>query len=143
MARHHRWIKKVIEVMSVELDDETRRRILEECGRDCLLPRVIIKLKEVWEETEYIDEWIEKIQTDEIWEAIVLEDGVVYVLYPECYCPILKDAPKYLKIPDTYCECSVGWLKELFEGVFERDVEIELISSIVRGDKECKFKVEL
>lgn len=143
MARHHRWIKKVIEVMSDELDDKTRKRILEECGRDCLLPKVIDKLKEVREETEDVNSWIEKIQTDEIWDVLVIEDGDVFVQYPECYCPILKDIPEYFKMPDAYCECSVGWLKELFEGVFERDVEVELLSSIVRGDEECRFRVGL
>jgi predicted hydrocarbon binding protein len=43
----------------------------------------------------------------------------------------------------TYCNCSRGWAKALFEGALGRPVEVVMEESIVEGDDQCKFRIIL
>ena len=54
---------------------------------------------------------------------------------------IAKDIPEGLS--DTYCYCSLGWMKETFGAVMGKPVGVELIQSIVRGAETCKFAITL
>jgi predicted hydrocarbon binding protein len=41
----------------------------------------------------------------------------------------------------TFCLCSLGYVKEMHEQMFMKPVEVELLSSVLRGDPSCKFKI--
>jgi predicted hydrocarbon binding protein len=47
------------------------------------------------------------------------------------------------KLSATYCNCSRGWAKELFEGALGRTVEVIMEKSIINGDNQCKFRILL
>jgi predicted hydrocarbon binding protein len=47
------------------------------------------------------------------------------------------------KLSATYCTCSRGWAKALFEEALGRPVEVIMEESIVKGDKQCKFRIVL
>jgi predicted hydrocarbon binding protein len=47
------------------------------------------------------------------------------------------------KLSATYCNCSRGWAKALFEGVLGKSVEVIMEKSIVSGDNQCKFRIML
>ena len=58
-----------------------------------------------------------------------------------CLCPIFEDAPK--GISPTYCQCSVGYMKQMFEGATGRTAQVELTDSVLHGGKQCSFVVTL
>lgn len=41
----------------------------------------------------------------------------------------------------TYCICSVGYVKQWYETLLARPVEVDLIESTLMGGKRCKFKM--
>jgi hypothetical protein len=47
------------------------------------------------------------------------------------------------KLAGTYCNCSRGWAKALFEGATGKPVEVIMEKSIISGDSECRFRVLL
>ncbi|MCK4478878.1 hypothetical protein KAU88_10215 [Candidatus Bathyarchaeota archaeon] len=47
------------------------------------------------------------------------------------------------KLSATYCNCSRGWAKELFEGVLGRPVGVIMEKSIIKGDDQCRFRIVL
>jgi predicted hydrocarbon binding protein len=47
------------------------------------------------------------------------------------------------KLSATYCNCSRGWAKALFEGALGRTVEVIMEKSIINGDNQCKFRILL
>jgi predicted hydrocarbon binding protein len=47
------------------------------------------------------------------------------------------------KLSKTYCNCSRGWAKALFEGATGKPVEVTMEKSIINGDNECKFRIAL
>lgn len=68
------------------------------------------------------------------------ESGNIIGVYSHCYCGI----PKATKaMPSSYCECSVGWFEKLFTNVFERNVHVKIIHTILDGSTDCNFEISL
>jgi hypothetical protein len=134
------WILKAVEGLEENADCDTCARILEACGRQCAPDGLIKKAKEIHETSKDVGEFLARL--GEVFEMLQLEDGKVYVVYPECYCEQIKGIPVD-KVPNAYCNCSVGWVKEIFEGALGRPVEVARRSSVVAGDPECRFEVTI
>ena len=74
-------------------------------------------------------------------DAMRREGSLVKVLYPRCYCPLVSQGKQTLS--PTYCECSIGWLKEMFETVSGKPVTVTALETVKRGGKVCRFEVKL
>jgi predicted hydrocarbon binding protein len=46
-----------------------------------------------------------------------------------------------VKLTGTFCYCSVGWVRTIFEALLRRPVEVELEKAIGLGDDVCKYNV--
>jgi hypothetical protein len=57
-----------------------------------------------------------------------------------CLCP-MAEAQKAGAFSPTYCLCSVGYVKEMHERILGRPVEVELVDSVLRGGRRCKFRM--
>jgi predicted hydrocarbon binding protein len=135
-----RWVQKVTEGLEAHADPEVCARILEACGRQCAPKGLIEKAREIHESSENVGEFLARL--GEIFEAVQVEDNKVFVVYPECYCEQIKGVPAE-EVPNAYCNCSVGWVKAVFEGAIGRPVRVKLVSTVVAGDPECRFEVDL
>ena len=69
------------------------------------------------------------------------ENGAVRLVYEKCYCPMVARGPD--RLPDTWCNCSRGWVMEMFEIASGRPVKVACLSSIKRGDPKCEFEVKI
>ena len=59
-----------------------------------------------------------------------------------CFCPIIK--PNIDKgMPKSYCYCGAGWFRQQWEAATEKEVRVEILTSILNGDDKCSFKVIL
>jgi len=141
MSKHtERWIAWVIAGLDECVDEETKAKILERCGRQCQSENFINKARKIYEKTESIDEFLEKL--GQIYKNLHREGDQVYIIYPKCYCPNVNKIPPG-KLSATYCNCSRGWAKALFEGALGKPVEVIMEKSIVKGDNQCKFRIVL
>lgn len=134
------WIKKVVEGIDEHTDSETCARILEACGRQCAPESLVKKARRIFENSKDRGEFLARL--GDVFEAVQVEDDTVYVVYPQCYCKQIEGMPTD-QIPDAYCNCSVGWVKELFEGALGRSIHVERVKSVVAGDEECRLEVNL
>ncbi|MFW9787580.1 MAG: DUF6144 family protein [Candidatus Thorarchaeota archaeon] len=58
-----------------------------------------------------------------------------------CFCPLIRD---YLdEVPQIFCICSAGWPKQLWEGIFEKPLKIEIVQSLTKGDDTCEFAIHI
>jgi predicted hydrocarbon binding protein len=135
-----RWVAQVTKGLEEQTDPQTCARILEACGRRCTPLGLIERARKIYADSNGIPDFVSRL--GEVFEAVRLEDGAVYVIYPTCYCGQVKGMPTS-EIPDSYCDCSVGWIKQLFESVLEHPVRVERMTSVIAGDPECRFRVEL
>ncbi len=133
------WIVSLIENLDSQVDEAARTKLMESCGRACarrgsLAPVAraskgnLDKLLEAW--------------TAALGEKNVRRDGdVVQLSYTKCLCPLVAAGPATLS--KTYCNCSRGYVLEIFEAAAGKPVTVELTHSIKWGDPACRFLVRL
>lgn len=138
--RMERWIVRLIAGLDEHVDEETRARVLEQCGRECISQSRIKKAKAIYNKTKDLDEFLEKLE--DVYDVLHREGDNVYFIYPRCYCSHVNKIPLG-QLSSTYCNCSRGWVKALFEGALERAVEVIMEESIIKGDEQCKFRIKL
>lgn len=136
------WVEHLMVTLDKNLDKKSRTRILEACGRGCAgrsyesvierhrddLDGLLKLMKQQWAEVAEFDE-----DAGVIHLATVQHDG--------CPCPLVKGRAKLAS--QTYCLCSTGWMKEVFEGVTGATAEVELKETLLRGGKRCRFDISL
>jgi hypothetical protein len=59
-----------------------------------------------------------------------------------CYCTLVRDHLDQGMSP-TFCNCSAGWERQVWERVIGRPVRVEVVKSLLRGDLCCQFAVQL
>jgi len=47
------------------------------------------------------------------------------------------------EMPETFCYCSAGWPRRLFEGILEMPLKIEVVKALTKGDDYCEFAIHL
>jgi predicted ArsR family transcriptional regulator len=138
MGRHKvQWLVDLLKEVEGHIDEERLANILENRGRACISATYIEKAKDAAKDAQDIDEFL-----DNLARAVPMlkrEGDKVYMVYPKCYCHNLKGIKG--AVPGSYCCCSVGWVKEMFEQALGRPVEVKLEASILRGDKACRLRV--
>jgi predicted hydrocarbon binding protein len=144
------WLKRFMDVLDTNLDEKSKVYIMEENGRAC----ASAYLKSIGKETPALLSWSDllkhaKASTDGTYQV---EDNTLYMTYMTnyqgkpaaesvCLCPFVEDNPEGLS--KTYCQCSVGYIKEIYSRRLGQPVKVELLSSILWGDNRCKFKIEV
>ena len=139
-GRTEKWIACLIAGLNEHVDEETRAEILEQCGRQCQSQSLIKKARSIYENSRNIDEFLEKL--GQLYKHLHREGDNAYIVYPKCYCSQVNKLPEG-KLSGTYCNCSRGWAKALFEGALGRPVEVIKEQSIISRDKKCKFRIIL
>ena len=133
------WVKNLIENLDARLDEKTKTELMESCGRACARGGPAQAARECQGD---LAQWLATLTKWHGGEEHVQKDGdVVRLVCAECLCPLVKDGPA--RLPDMYCNCSLGWMREVFEIVTGQPVEVELNESIKRGDERCRFTIQL
>jgi len=58
-----------------------------------------------------------------------------------CHCGLVKRSND--EISSTFCCCSGGWVKQLWEGVLGQPIEVKLTESLLQGDERCTHAVRI
>ena len=134
-----RWVKNLMDSIDAQLDEETKRKLMESCGRACARGGPLRVARECQGD---LDRWLATLAR---WhggdEYVQREGNVVQVLCGECLCRLVREGPA--RLSNTYCYCSLGWVKETFEAVVGRSVDVTLAESVKRGDPRCRFTIQL
>lgn len=148
------WIQNMLDQLDRQLDEATRIRLLEACGRSCFIYSrgVADERKPTPEAVEGFFRYVEKagFPVKRNPDSIVIEFGYQGEQNPQglsikegyCMCPIVETETPGLS--PSYCHCSAGYVKELVErytGMSARKAEI--LESVKRGGKDCRFRLEL
>ncbi|MFC1718798.1 DUF6144 family protein [Candidatus Poribacteria bacterium] len=139
MNHLHTWIRALISSMDNQLDEKTRAAVLENCGRACANLGFIDTVKCCKDSAKSTDELLDDLR--KVWGHLHRDGDDIYVVYEECYCPLVNEYPG--KLSPTFCNCSRGWVREVLETVLEKPVEVELEQSIKQGDQVCRFSIQL
>lgn len=148
------WIKDLMDNVDTMLDEETRIKLMQECGRACFtrafgvapeekptieearryleaLKAQGAKVRQEGDKTVILYSWGRDHQNP--W-GLILGDGY-------CMCPVVETGPEELS--PTYCYCSTGYVKESFSRALGKPVKVELLDSLKKGGKNCIFRIEV
>jgi hypothetical protein len=65
--------------------------------------------------------------------------------YYACHCPLVRASVLEGKpeISPTWCYCSGGFEKLLFDVIFDEQVEVEVLENALGGDLRCRFAIKI
>jgi len=143
------WLRRFFDILDNTLDKQTMRKIMETNGRTCFKDWIHETGQSIKPITlEQLAERAEKNKQD---DSIKIEGNVICFQFTsaaetglpseegQCLCPLVESKPAGLS--ETYCLCSVGYVKEWYERLLARTVEVELIESVLRGGQRCRFEI--
>ena len=139
-GRTGKWIATLIAGLDEHVDEKTREKILEKCGYQCQSQVFIKKARDIFRKSKNTSDFLDKL--GRVYKHLHVEGDKVYIVYPKCYCSQVNKIPKG-KLSSTYCNCSRGWAKALFEGALGKSVEVIKEKSIINGDDQCRFRIIL
>ncbi len=136
------WTETLMLIMDKNLDEKTRTNIMEAGGRKCAertFKPTALKFKGNTE--GFLDTlkqmWAETVSYDKAKGTITLH----MKKFERCFCPLA--AGKKTFKTGTFCLCSQGWMKEVFETVTEKKVKAEMLSTILTGSDHCSVKITI
>lgn len=164
--RKAEWIKATMDRLDALVKDkETRREILLCCSHRFPKTR-IQKLKKEYQRLGDLDALLQLMHKDNSWGGLSYyeypkrEGNIIYVtkipFNPKkfeiattedekrqayCHCGWVKATKE--PISKTFCFCGSGWYKTLWEGILERPVKVEIVTTVASGDADCTFAIHL
>jgi len=65
--------------------------------------------------------------------------------YYACHCPLAREAILHNSptISPEWCYCSAGFEKYPLEVLFDRQLEVEVLESVLKGDPRCRFAITI
>jgi predicted hydrocarbon binding protein len=137
----HKWVETLLGSLDAEADESSRARIMESYGRACALHYGDIeKARVIRHSAKDVDELVERLNQQILWCGSWVRDGdTITSVCERCGCPLVREG--LVKLSPTFCICSRGWVKAVFETALERPVEVDLEQAIGRGDPVCRFLV--
>ncbi len=148
------WIKNMLDHMDEQLDEETRIKLLNACGRSCYIyAQGVADDRKI--SNEQAEGFLHALESDGYKIERTKEKTIIYFGYkgeqnPQglslkegyCLCPIVESDLSYLS--PSYCNCSAGYVKEIIERNTGWKVKrVDVLESIKRGGKDCRFKAEI
>ena len=136
------WLSKLLSNLNQNLDEEHLREIIKKSSvvhynnmnMDAMLSDFHGDLDKF---IRYIEgAWGWEIHYDESAKVLLVDENKDY-----CVCPILA----HKKDVDTsaICYCSEGFAEKMFSVVTGLPVKARVVSSVRKGDKSCKYRIEI
>jgi len=132
------WIVALMANLEERLDYQTRCALMEACGRDCAKRGAVTIAESCKSDVNKMVETLGRISQVEITDG---NDNSFKVSYKKCFCELVSKGPE--RLPSTYCECSRGWLLQMFETAAQKPVAVEVIQTIKRGGTSCDFLIQI
>ncbi len=145
------WAKRMIDIFDRDLDQATRTKLMHTMGRTCFAGAHGERPAEAPKPGQ-LDRFITALRERGGPDMVRREANVIHFQYignpaglkvsdGYCLCPVVEKGPEGLS--GTFCECSVGYVTEMFQRQSNIPVKVELIESLKRGGKRCRFKIAL
>lgn len=131
------WVKSTMHRLESTFDKETTKQIRMSCQCGYGMEDKLALVKELVANSSSMEEFasLEKAKA----AGLFYKDGMLYLQFLFCPCPMLADVDKLDTA--TWCQCTTGYSKVLFEKAFGCKVDVELLKSIKMGDDICLMTI--
>ncbi|MDH4198392.1 MAG: DUF6144 family protein [Candidatus Aminicenantes bacterium] len=133
------WIPDMLKTLDRTLSEEERLKFMEENGRACASRGGSVAWAKGFGGD--VDKFLAEMRKH-LGEPNAVRSGKsVRLTYEKCLCPLVSGLEGPLS--STYCLCTQGWTKAVYEALTGKPVEVALLGSIKRGDPKCLIEVRL
>jgi hypothetical protein len=135
--RRAEWAGSLCAFLDGHFDRETVKAIRMDCA--CGPSRAWAgKIRAIYEQAGEPRAFVEKINQMDPGFSLAFDGAAFELIYPQCYCACVRQAEK---LPESWCWCTLGFSRRLFETILGQAVEAELVSSIKQGDACCRIRI--
>lgn len=131
------WVKSTMKRLENHFDKPEVKQIRMHCQCGFGMDEKLELVKELMASSSSLEEFgnLDKAKA----AGLSCMDGELYLQFPFCPCPMLAEVDRL--DTDTWCQCTTGYSKVLFEKAFGCNVDVELLKSIKMGDEICLMKI--
>lgn len=131
------WVKSTMKRLENHFDSPTVKQIRMHCQCGHGMDEKLKLVKELVEASSSMEELgnLDKAKA----AGLYSESGELYLQFSFCPCPMLEGVDRLET--NTWCQCTTGYSKILFEKAFRCKVDVELLKSIKMGDEKCLMKI--
>ena len=131
------WVKSTMKRLEYVFDKATVKQIRMNCQCGYAMDEKLALVKELTHSSSDLEAFanLDKAKA----AGLSYANGALYLQFSFCPCPMLADVDKLET--DTWCQCTTGYSKVLFEKAFGCNVDVELLKSIKMGDDICLMKI--
>ena len=78
-------------------------------------------------------------------DAYLATNDSRYRRYYACHCPFVREAilRGETDISANWCYCSGGFVKYPYEVILGKELKVDLLQSVLKGDSVCRFAIHL
>jgi len=131
------WVKSTMKRLENQFDQSTIHQIRRNCQCGHGMDEKLALVKALIDTSSCMKEFGNQNKAKAA--GLFCSNGELYLQFPFCTCPMLEGVD-HLET-DTWCQCTTGYSKILFEKAFMCPVEVELLKSIKMGDDKCLMKI--
>ncbi len=131
------WVKNTMWRLEQRFDPQTVKNIRMNCQCGYAMDEKLKLVQELMEGASSIEEFANNERAHAA--GLSSKDGELYLQFPFCPCPMLARVDKLET--STWCQCTTGYSKVLFEKAFGCKVDVELLKSIKMGNDICLMKI--
>ena len=131
------WVKSTMRRLETHFDRPAVKKIRMNCQCGYGMDEKLALVKELVASSSGLEEFADQEKAKTAGFSCV--NGELYLQFTFCPCPMLADVDKL--DTDTWCQCTTGYSKVLFEKAFGCGVDVELLKSIKMGDGICLQKI--
>ncbi len=142
-AQKAEWIREAVRRLEKEAGKATAGKVMQACGMKCCGPTQQKRARQFMAKSKSVEELLAKLNERGIGggRLKLKTPNTIVGGYDWCYCGRVKQAQQPFPT-DTYCQCSAGWYKSLFEAALGKPVKVKLKQSILQGADRCEFEIE-
>lgn len=133
------WVKSTMQRLENQFDRATVKKIRMNCQCGYGMDEKLALLKELMSAATSIEELTQSEKAKAA--GLFCQDGELFLQFGFCPCPMLADVDRLET--NTWCQCTTGYSKVLFERAFACPVDVALLKSIKMGDASCLMKIIL
>ena len=139
MEHNPEWVKSAMHRLERRFPCEVVKKIRMNCQCGYGMDEKLALVKELMAGSASIEELTSSEKAKAA--GLFCKDGELFLQFNFCPCPMLAEVERLETA--TWCQCTTGYSKVLFEKAFACDVDVELLKSIKMGDSVCLMKITL
>lgn len=134
------WVEKLSYLLEEEYDWVTIKKIRQGCfcNENGRLEETAQTLQNLYLSVDKdMKKFVEEINKSGA--GWYFEDNYLYTKYFSCPCPMLQNSEISQSL--TWCQCTAGYTKKIFDLAFNISVDVDIVHTIRQGYEECLLRI--